>query len=220
MGVSYLLVLHVGLFCHTTREPAQHYRQQLWSIEELNYSPIWRQECKCANGFPSVAFKWEFLSVWAGSNDIKYVPVKPQKRLGRNWSLEKGSELTRVTQAIEAAWPLFLLAQCFPSTLPLPPPETIYTPAPPPQMLLPWQNLCFSPGCFNCYPMKMLAGLVTEHSLDHERGSAYSCTPDLAGEGPSCHLQPAFGSKTHRMRRPGNTMLPKATLLLWTGATA
>ena len=78
---------------------------------------------------PQVVFELEFLSVWAGSNDIKYVPVKPQ-RLGRNWSLEKGSELTRVTQAIEAAWPLFLPAPCFPSTLPLPPPET--TPPMPP----------------------------------------------------------------------------------------
>lgn len=72
-----------------------------------------------------MAFKWEFLSVWAGSNDIKYVSVKPQRRLGRNWSLEKGSELTRVTQAIKAAWPLFLPAQCFPSILPLLPPETM-----------------------------------------------------------------------------------------------
>lgn len=80
------------------------------------------------------------------------------------------------------------------------------------------KSVHFPTGCFNCYPMTMLAGSVTEHSLDHERVSAYSCPPDLAGEGPSCHLQPDFGSEAHRMRRPGSSVPPKAILQLGTDA--
>lgn len=156
---------------------------------------------------PQVALELESLGVRAGSNFIKYVPVKPRRRLGRNWSLEKGSELPRVTRAIESSLTslYWLHVSCLLSHPHLQRPSNVSALA---------KSVCFPPGCFNCYPMTMLAGPVTEHSLNYERGSAYSCTPDPAGKGPSCHLQPTFGSKARRTRRPGSTVPPKATLLL------
>lgn len=95
--------------------------------------------------------------------------------------------MTRVTQAIRSSLASLFTRSMFPIALSSPPPgdPRPYAPPPPtpnPSVAALAKSVCFSPGCFNYYPMTMLAGLVTEHSLDHERGSAPPF-PDLAGKG-------------------------------------
>lgn len=54
---------------------------------------------------------------------------------------------------------------------------------------VPAVHVCLSPGCFNCYPMTVPAGPGPSTPLVRA-GSVHSCTPDLAGAGPSaiCRL--------------------------------